>query len=129
MRSRWMHRHAPETVALLLLACVIACGGGTPPEQERLDRGFDYAVTELERVNTQPLAGAALRDIRDQGGTLTTYVTAGMAPNADLPPFATDRPTVPWSVVLRELDRGQIVVEAYGASLEQPVRVDTVVIR
>lgn len=128
MRSRWMNRAGRSSVAVLVLG-VLACGGGAPPEQARLDRGFAYAVTELERVNTTPLAAAALRDIRDQGGTLTTYVTAGMAPNADFPAFSNDQPMVPWSVVLRELDRGQVVVEGYGASLEQPVRVDTVVIR
>lgn len=129
MRSRWMTRRAPETAALLVLAFALACGEAAPPEQARLDRGFAWAVAELARVNTEPLAAASLREIRDQGGTLTTYVTAGTAPDADLPPFATGQPMVPWSVVLRELDGGRVVVEGYGASLDRPVRADTVVIR
>ena len=115
----------------LLVAGLVAagCGGGDDPDQARLERGMAWAVEQLHATGTNPMAAASFREIRDMGGTLVTYVTASMADNADMPPFASNAPISPWSVVLRQLDDGRVVVEGYGESLSEPMAADTVTLR
>ena len=120
MRSRW---------SLIPITLAVATCGGTDPDRARLDRGVAWAVAELERVNTNALAAGAFREIRDQGGTLVTFVVAGVAEGADLPRFANDTPSAPWSVVLREIAGDRVVVDGFGASLDRPLVSDTVAIR
>ena len=106
------------TGAVLPLAC-------SNPERSRLERGMEFARLNLERTRRDPAAQLSLASMAEMGGTLVQYLAANAAPDADLPRFTEGRPEAPWTVVLRQMGGGVVVLEGYGEDLSRPVLVDT----
>ena len=106
------------TVALLPLAC-------SNPERSRLERGMEFARLNLEATQRNIAARMSLQSTAEMGGTLVQYLAANAAPNADLPRFAEGRPEAPWTVVLRQMGGGVVILEGYGEDLSRPMLVDT----
>ena len=104
--------------ALVLVSCKSA-------ERSRLERGVLFARSNLESAGRNPAARLSLQSTMEMGGTLLQYLAANAPPNADLPRFEEGRPSAPWTVVLRQLDGGVVVLEGYGEDLASPVLVDT----
>jgi len=114
-----------KRLAFLLLSGVLLPLACSNPERSRLERGMEFARLNLERAGRDPAAQMSLQSIAEMGGTLVQYLAANAAPNADLPRFAEGRPEGPWSVVLRQMGAGVVILEGYGEDLSRPVLVDT----
>jgi hypothetical protein len=112
--------------ACLALLCLAACGNA---DRARLDRGMAFAHARFAEVATNPLAAVAFGSAGETGGSLSGYLAASMPPNADLPRFRDGAPEGPWGIALRALGDGRVVIEGYGASLDRPIRADTVAVR
>ena len=104
--------------ALALVSCKSA-------ERSRLERGMAFARTNLESAGRNPIAGMSLQSALEMGGSLVGYLAANAPENADLPRFEEGRPSAPWTVVLRQLDGGTVVLEGFGEDLASPILVDT----
>jgi len=65
----------------------------------------------------------------EQGGQLANYIVGTIPEKNDLPAFANDRPSKPWTVVLRVLTTDRVVVEGFGTSLDKPAVAETISVR
>ena len=117
-------------VALLFLA-LAACGGATvTPEQQRLDRTFQFAKQTMTAVGRDELAAMSYQSLLEMGGTPTDYLAASAPDDADFSELIWDGPAKPWSVVLREgPGPDDFIIDAYAADVAKPARSETVTAR
>ena len=114
---------------LLLALALAACSKAPDPRQARLDAGMAFAHRTFARVGRDAITALALGSTIEQGGTLTTFLAAQAPDKLDLPPISDGAPSGPWSLAVREIDGPSVVIEAYGDSLDHPLRADTVSLR
>lgn len=116
------------THALLLLT-LSACAPRVDPRQAKLDAGMAFAHRTFARVGTDAISAMAFGSTVEQGGGLVTYLAANAPDGLDLPPINDGGPSGPWSLAVREIAGPAVVIEAYGDSLDRPLRADTVSLR
>ena len=119
-------------LASLLLLCVAlltACSGANP-EQEKLDRTFDFTVRMLRDVGRNPIAASAFGSAMEGGGTPVNYVVASAPENADFTDIVYPGPAAAWTVVIKDGPSADaLVVEAYAEATATPARSETVSLR
>lgn len=118
-------RSAP---AILLLG-LASCGPHTDPRLAKLDAGMAFAHRTFARVNTDAVTAISLGTTIEQGGGLVTFLAANAPENLELPPINDGGPSGPWSLAVRQIAGPAVVIEAYGDSLDRPLKADTVPLR
>lgn len=109
-----------------VIALVAACAN---PERDKLDKGMAHAKRLFGEVGRNPIAAMAFGSTREGGGTLAGYIANNSPEDADLPRFADDRPSGPWSIALRALGEDLVIIEGFGEKTDKPIVADTLSVR
>lgn len=97
------------------------CGCSNSKEAE-LKRGVEFAKHTINDVQRKMVSTLALEDMADQGGTVASFISANVDEKEKYPRFTMDKPTQPWSVVIRALEEeGEYAIEGYGEDLTSPL--------
>lgn len=117
------------TVGLLLALALAACGSSRDRD---LADGVAAVKAILERAGKNYADSVALQSALETGGTVVSYVSVNLAPG-DSPlrrlKLAMNRPTTPWTIVIKEGDGARdYVIEGYGEDLQRPLHVERVLI-
>jgi hypothetical protein len=116
-------------VAAVIVA-VVLCGCGKPPEQRKVELGVNFAASNLDAVNKNPMAAISFGSLAEQGGTVLTYLSACMPNNDDLPHFTEGKPDQPWCVVIKPgPGESDYTIEGYGTDLAKPMLTRTVTLK
>jgi hypothetical protein len=114
-------------VATFFSIFTVACGN----QEEKVKNGVMYASRALQEANANPLSRATYENIIGRGGTALDYIKY-ITPKDDpmLGLFEYERPTKPWTVVIRSGGQpGEYFVAGYGSNLKEPLTVETVVVK
>jgi ankyrin repeat protein len=115
-----MIRHLRIASALLLAAAMLGAGCANK-DQERMERGVEFAKSRLNAVNAEQMSATTFQSILESGGTELSYLTASAAPDADLPSFVLDEPSGPYCVVVKYDKAGaSYILEGYGEDTAEP---------
>jgi len=106
---------------LLLVALALASCGGSSEEQRQLDWTFQFASTQLAKVNESLVLENAYIGVVAGGGTALDYLLPEIPPGTKARPLVWQGPAAPWTVVLKDAGGGAIRIEAYGESREAPI--------
>ncbi len=117
-----------RTALICITVALIACNKADP-RQARLDAGMAYAHRTFARVGHDAITALSLGSTIEQGGTLTTFLAAQAPDKLDLPLITDGAPGGPWSLAVYEIPGPSVVIEAYGDSLDRPLKADTVSLR
>ncbi len=105
---------------------LIGCGN---PNQTKLKSDFERAKYLLESVNRNPGAAAAYHSQAEVGGSIGTYLAASWPSNEKFAHFEDgEKPTQPWTIIIRETKPKELLMEAYGEDLSKPLMIATVTV-
>lgn len=110
-----------QLIGLLLFSLLLhGCGEGAQKKQK-----LELAVGQVQRIlnmaSRDPMAAATLQSNVQMGGNLITYVMASL-PDKFNYALEQDKPTRPWSIVIRTTADPHVVqVEGYAEDLKKPL--------
>ncbi len=108
-------------VCMVVFACLPAAWAGNGANLATLERGVTYAKAQLAKIGRDKLSTLAFAATMEQGGDILTYIVAGLHEPESLPRFERERPTEPWTVVIKSgKATAEFVIEGYGTDLTKP---------
>ena len=120
-----------SNILITVLSCVVslsvvACGS----KEGEVRDGVMYVTRALQEADGNPLSRATYENIIGRGGTALDYIKyVTPKDHPVLQNLEYDQPTRPWTVVVRPgAQPGEYSVAGYGASLKQPLIVESVTI-
>lgn len=114
---------------LALVALAFAAAACSDPNGDAVRAGVHRVGGLFRDANRNPIAAASLLEALDQGAPLTRYLAASLPENAGLPPIVDGKPGNAWSIGVRVVGPGKIVVDGSGHGPEIIIAAETVQVR
>ena len=116
------------TICVAASLALLAAAGCSRKKSE-LEDGFQFARLMLLNTGKDPLAAGSLASIQDMGGHPVDYITACLPEKPRFSNYEKEKPTQPWSVVVKLGRRPrEYVIEGYGDDLSKPLMEETILI-
>lgn len=116
-----------QTGIVAAMVCVVVFAGfpaawaGNREDKARLEHGVTFAKARLAKLGRDKMATLVFQSTVDQGGSILTYIVAGIGAPETFPRFELEHPTEPWTVVIKSgKDASEFIVEGYGTDLTKP---------
>ena len=114
----------------LFIVFLVLSAAACSNEEEKVRSGVTYATRALQEANANVLSRATYENIIARGQTALDYIKY-ITPKDDplLPLFEWDKPTKPYTVVIRPGGtEGEYFIAGYGKNLKEPIEVETVTV-
>jgi hypothetical protein len=114
----------------LFIVFLVFSAAACSNEEEKVRSGVTYATRALQEANANVLSRATYENLIARGQTALDYIKY-ITPKDDplLPLFEWDKPTKPYTVVIRPGGtEGEYFIAGYGKNLKEPIEVKTVTV-
>ena len=114
----------------LFIVFLVLSAAACSNEEEKVRSGVTYATRALQEANANVLSRATYENIIARGQTALDYIKY-ITPKDDplLPLFEWDKPTKPYTVVIRPGGtEGEYFIAGYGKNSKEPIEVETVTV-
>ena len=114
----------------LFIVFLVLSAAACSNEEEKVRSGVTYATRALQEANANVLSRATYENIIARGQNALDYIKY-ITPKDDplLPLFEWDKPTKPYTVVIRPGGtEGEYFIAGYGKNLKEPIEVETVTV-
>ncbi len=121
------------TVARLILCWIVVCtvaAGCGPGNEAKLRDGVAYAKAALQQVGVNPFVTAGYQGYIRNGKGPSAYIKDTLPKkNPPFESFEDNKPTHPWTVVIRTGASNEVSIEGYGLDMKKPIVVEYVTLK